>query len=98
METRRDKWLYFLNNLPDLEHIPSIMKEKVFKKAFHLAEFASMPPKEQENYEHDLHSYWTYLVTIETAEKKGKAKGRAGRIAKGMAKGIAKGESGKSCS
>ena len=77
LETRRDKWLYFLKNLPDLEQIPSIMKEKVFKKAFHTAELASMPEEERERYEHNLHDYWTYLSTLNTAENKGLAKGRA---------------------
>ena len=83
LETRRDKWLYFLKNLPDLEHIPAIMKEKVFKKAFHTAELASMPAKDRELYEHNLHDYWTYLSTLQLAKKKGRAEG----IVKGIAKG-----------
>jgi predicted transposase/invertase (TIGR01784 family) len=87
LKTHRDKWLYFLKNLPDLEHIPAIMKEKVFKKAFRTAEFASMPTKEQERYEHDLHDYWTYLSSLRKAKKDGMAKG----MVKGMTKGIAKG-------
>ena len=91
LKTHQDKWLYFLKHLPDLKHIPSMMKEKVFKKAFHTAEFASMPPKEQENYEHDLHHYWTYLATIEAAQKTGKAKGRAEGIVEGRAEGIVEG-------
>ena len=75
--THQDKWFYFLKNLPDLKQIPSIMKEKVFKKAFRTAELAAMPEEERELYEHDLHDYWTYLATLETAENKGMAKGRA---------------------
>ena len=92
LKTHRDKWFYFLKNLPDLEQIPAIMKEKVFKKAFKTAELAAMPEKERELYEHNLHDYWTYLATIETAEKKGKAKGRAEGLAKGIAKGRAEGK------
>ena len=87
LKTHRDKWLYFLKNLPDLEQIPSIMKEKVFRKAFQTAELAAMPTKEREAYEHNLHDYWTYLATIETAENKGIAKG----IAKGRAEGRVEG-------
>ena len=41
-----------------------------------------MPEKDRRVYEHNLHDYWTYLATIETAENKG--------IAKGEAKGRAK--------
>jgi len=72
--TRRDKWLYFLKHLPNLNDIPSIMKEKVFQKAFQKAEFASMPKKERERYEQDLHDHWTYLASLKTAEDKGKTK------------------------
>jgi len=55
LKTRQDKWFYFLKNLPDLDDIPSIMKENVFKKAFHTAELAVMPVNERERYEHDLY-------------------------------------------
>jgi len=97
LETHRDKWLYFLKNLPDLKHIPSIMKEKVFKKAFQTAELAAMPEKEREAYERDLHGYWTYLSTLNKAKQDGRAMGRAegraeGRI-EGRAEGRAEGES-----
>ena len=71
LETRRDKWLYFLKYLPGLEHIPSIMKEKVFQKAFHTAEVASMSEKDRAHYEQAEKDYLSYWVTIHTAEKKG---------------------------
>jgi predicted transposase/invertase (TIGR01784 family) len=83
LKTHQDKWLYFLKNLPELEQIPSIMKEPVFRKAFHTAEFASMPAREQDLYEHNLHEYWTYLSTLKTAEKKGRSK-KAAEIARNM--------------
>ena len=69
LTTHREKWLFFLKNLPDLEHIPSIMKEKVFKKAFHTAELASMDEKERLRYEHDLHDYWGYVSSLRKAAK-----------------------------
>jgi predicted transposase/invertase (TIGR01784 family) len=78
-----------LKNLPDLEHIPAIMMEKVFKKAFHTAELASMPVKDRELYEHNLHDYWTYLSTLQQAKKKGRVQGRAEGIVKGIAQGKA---------
>ena len=71
LETRRDKWLYFLKYLPNLEHIPSIMKEKVFQKAFHTAEVASMSEKDRAFYEQAEKDYLSYWATITTAEKKG---------------------------
>jgi predicted transposase/invertase (TIGR01784 family) len=76
LETRQDKWLYFLKNLPSLNQIPAIMKEKVFKKAFHTAEVASMDPKEQFRYEQDLNIYWTNFAVMDTAKKQGRRQGR----------------------
>ena len=77
--THQDKWFYFLKNLPDLKQIPVILREKVFKKAFNTAELAAMPEKERELYEHNLHDYWTYLATLDTAERKGEKRGRVER-------------------
>ena len=75
LKDSKDKWLYFLKNLPSLEHIPALLKEKVFKKAFHTAEIASMTDNDRVSYEHNLDEYRTYLATIETAENKGIRKG-----------------------
>jgi len=78
LKTRQEKWLYFLKNLPDLKHIPAILKkEKVFKKAFHITELAAMPEKERNRYEHDLHEYWSYLSTLDKAAADGEARGEA---------------------
>ena len=88
LKDSKDKWLYFLKNLPSLEHIPAILKEKVFKKAFHTAEIASMSENDRVSYEHNLDDYRTYLATIETAENKGIRKG----IILGRAEGRAEGE------
>jgi predicted transposase/invertase (TIGR01784 family) len=85
--TRQEKWLYFLKNLPSLEHIPAILKkEKVFQKAFQIAELAAMPETERWQYEHNLDHYWAYLGTIRFASMEGRAEGEA----KGRAEGEAK--------
>jgi predicted transposase/invertase (TIGR01784 family) len=99
LETRQDKWLYFLKNLPDLDQIPAIMKEKVFKKAFQTAELASMNNKEQFRYEHELNIYRTNYAVMETAKKqakeqgfqKGREKGRKEGLKKGIKEGIKEG-------
>ena len=85
--TRRDKWLYFLKYLPSLEHIPAIMKEKVFQKAFHTAEVASMSEKERAFYEQAEKDYLSYWATITTAEKKGLQTGIGIGRAEGKAEG-----------
>jgi len=44
----KDKWLYFLNDLYNLENIPAILgMDPVFVKAFEVAEFANMSEAEQ---------------------------------------------------
>jgi len=92
LKDSKDKWLYFLKNLPSLEHIPAILKEKVFKKAFHTAEIASMSENDRVSYEHNLDDYRTYLATIETAENKGIRKGIILGRAEGRAEGRVEGE------
>ena len=91
LETRQDKWLFFLKNLPSLEHIPTIMKEKVFKKAFHTAEVASMTGQDRERYEQDLDHYRTYLATLETAAKQAFQRGFKHGIEHGIGQGIEQG-------
>ncbi len=91
LTTHQEKWLYFLKNLPDLESIPAIMKEKVFKKAFHTAELAAMPETERDRYEHDLHDYWTYLSSLRQAKREGRALGRRQGMKEGREKGMKEG-------
>ena len=72
LKTQRDKWLYFLKNLPDLDCIPTILQEEVvFQKAFHEAEVAAMPKKDRDRYNHELKQYRDYWSTISMAENKG---------------------------
>ena len=40
LETRLDKWLYFIKHLEDFQIIPDIFKDKIFEKAFEKAEIA----------------------------------------------------------
>ncbi|VFN07748.1 MAG: conserved hypothetical protein (putative transposase or invertase) [Candidatus Kentron sp. G] len=42
LETRFDRWIYFLKNLPDFDHIPAILDEPLFQKAFRIAELANL--------------------------------------------------------
>ena len=91
LETRQDKWFYFLKHLPNLESMPSIMKEKVFQKAFHTAEVASMTEKELVRYEHDLNIYLTNYAVLETAKKQGREEGRQEGIKEGREEGIKEG-------
>ncbi|MCL2304081.1 MAG: Rpn family recombination-promoting nuclease/putative transposase [Planctomycetaceae bacterium] len=75
LKTRRDKWLYFLKYLPSLEHIPVIMQEKVFQKAFLTSEVAAMDKEDRDRYESELDRYQIYQRTLETAKNEGVRKG-----------------------
>jgi len=69
------KALYFLKNLPDFDHIPSILNEPLFQKAFQIAELANLSREQQTAYEQNLLDYWTTKAAIETAREEGREEG-----------------------
>nr|VFJ49987.1 MAG: conserved hypothetical protein (putative transposase or invertase) [Candidatus Kentron sp. DK] len=79
LETHFDKWVYFLKNLPDLDHIPPILDEPIFQKAFQIAEVAGLSLEQYTAYEYSLLDYWTIQATqaaIDTARDEGREEGR----------------------
>jgi len=70
-----DKWIYFLKNLESFEHIPAILNEPVFQKAFHTAELANLNHEQYERYERNLMDYWDAQALLKTAEHDGFEKG-----------------------
>ena len=76
LDTRLDKWLYFIKHLEDFQRIPEIFKnEVVFLTAFEKAEIAHYNPDEMTNYENSLKVYRDLKNVIDSAENKGIAKG-----------------------
>jgi predicted transposase/invertase (TIGR01784 family) len=73
LETHFDKWLYFLKNLEDFENIPGILKEKIFEKAFHVAEIANFTPEQLAQYEESLKNYRDLKGVVDTSYEEGKA-------------------------
>ncbi len=92
LETHRDKWLYFLKNLSCFDHIPTILREPVFERAFETAEIAQMNTNEQVCYEASLKTYRDNYAVMETARTEGWDKGRAEGEAVGKIEGIIKGK------
>jgi predicted transposase/invertase (TIGR01784 family) len=76
LNTRLDKWLYFIKNLEEIENIPAIFKEEVFTKAFEKAELSKLGETELVNYEMNLKVYRDYKNTIDTAFDEGKIEGK----------------------
>jgi len=86
LENRFDKWCYFLKNLESLEHIPAILNEEVFKKAFETANFMNLSPAEKERYERSK----LKQMEIETIVDEAKEKAAADAVEENTIKNIRK--------
>lgn len=72
LETHFDKWCYFLKNLESFDHIPAILNEKIFQKAFGTAELAGLSAEQRDNYEQSLIQYRDLKSALETAVEENK--------------------------
>ncbi len=71
LETRLDKWLYFIKHLEDFETIPEIFKDKIFIQAFKTAEIANYTLEERDEYEQSLKYFRDNINTVSTAFEDG---------------------------
>ena len=67
LETRLDKWIYFIRHLEDFQTIPEIFKDEVFIQAFGKAEIAKYSEEERHDYEQSLKNYRDLKGLIDTA-------------------------------
>jgi predicted transposase/invertase (TIGR01784 family) len=72
LETRFEKWMYVLKNLPKLQELPSQLQGRIFEKIFRVAEIAKMNKQEITEYEDSLKKYRDLYSALATAERKGK--------------------------
>jgi predicted transposase/invertase (TIGR01784 family) len=72
LESRLDKWLYFIKHLEDFQTIPAIIADEVFSQAFEKAEIAKFGQTELANYENSLKIYRDLKGVIDTAFDEGK--------------------------
>ncbi|MFI3189097.1 hypothetical protein BCS42_11690 [Crenothrix sp. D3] len=91
LETHFDKWVYFLKNLENFDHIPSVLNEPIFQRGFEIAELAHLTPRQFDAYLKSLMEYSEVKNVNDTAfndgEKSGIKKGEKigiEKIAKGM--------------
>ncbi len=82
-----DKWLYFLKNLENFDHIPAILKEPIFEKAFLTLEEANLTREQLEQYQKSLLTYWELKGVVDTAYDDGKAEGKEEGLIEGLRKG-----------
>ena len=71
LETRLDKWLYFIKHLEDFETIPEIFKDKIFIQAFETAEIANYTLEERDDYEQSLKYFRDNINTVNSAFEDG---------------------------
>ena len=67
LKTKFDKWCYFLKNLESFDHIPGILNEPIFQKAFSTAELAGLNAEQRDRYEQSLIQYRDLKSALETA-------------------------------
>jgi predicted transposase/invertase (TIGR01784 family) len=81
LTTHYDKWCYFLKNLESFDHIPDILNEPIFEKAFHISEIGAMNITEYDIYQESLLNYWETKGIVDTAKAEGKVEGNVeGRV------------------
>jgi len=71
LETHLDKWFYLLKNLHKFDRIPVKLQEKVFKKAFKIAEIAKYTAEERQKYLDSLKHYLDLKNSVDTAKYEG---------------------------
>jgi len=91
LTTHFDKWLYFLKNLSNFDHIPAILNEPLFQKAFNILEESNLNPEQLEQYQKNLYTYLELNSAIKTAADDGVEKGRLAGLQQGLQQGLEKG-------
>jgi hypothetical protein len=93
LDRHLNKWLYFMKHLPDFERMPDVFKnDKIFQKAFWIAELANFTPEERRLYELNLKRLRDTYAVLETYEMTGLARGRAEGIIEGRIEGKIEGK------
>jgi predicted transposase/invertase (TIGR01784 family) len=83
LNSRLDKWMYFIKHLEDFQTMPTLFKDNIFTQAFEKAELAKFGQSELASYESSLKTYRDLKGVIDTAFDEGKIEGKI-EIAKQM--------------
>ena len=92
LDSRLDKWLYFIKHLEDFQSIPDIFRDEIFERAFEKAAIANYSSLERDEYHESLKIYRDYKNTIDTAFDDGKALGLIEGKKEGIKEGIKEGK------
>lgn len=89
--TMQDKWFYAFKHLHELDDIPSVLQERIFKRLFRAAQIAQFEPKEREAYENSLKYYRDLKNVTDTAHEAGIDEGFEQGLEKGLEQGLEQG-------
>jgi len=90
-ETRFEKWLYLLKNLPLLDRMPEKLKEQIFTKLFEIAEISKMNAEEYRSYFQSRKVHWDNYSAFMTATEKGLQQGLQKGLEQGLQQGLQQG-------
>ncbi|NEO86737.1 MAG: PD-(D/E)XK nuclease family transposase [Spirulina sp. SIO3F2] len=88
LESRFEKWLYVLRNLPKIQEIPESLQEEIFTKLFEIAAIAKFSREELRSYENSLKYYRDLKNSMDTARDEGKAEGLTEGIEIGLKRAV----------
>ena len=71
LESHCDRWLYFIKNLAELEHIPTLFEDDIISQGFETARIAALDKKERSVYELSLKEYRDLYSVMKTATREG---------------------------
>lgn len=71
LDNHCDRWLYFIKNLADLQHIPELFKGDVIYQGFEAAKIAALDAKDRERYQNSLKEYRDLYSVMKTAKQEG---------------------------
>ncbi|WP_081259596.1 Rpn family recombination-promoting nuclease/putative transposase [Moraxella catarrhalis] len=84
LNTNLDRWLFFIKNLEDLQHIPAIFQNSLIEQAFDKAKIANFNPQEMSKYRDSLKIYWDNYNVVNTAKQEGIEQGLEQGIKQGL--------------
>jgi predicted transposase/invertase (TIGR01784 family) len=76
LNTRLDKWLYFIKHLEDFQSIPHIFNNDIISQAFEKAELSKLNAIEVDNYENSLKIYRDLKGVLDNARDEGILEGK----------------------
>lgn len=88
LETKFDKWCYFLKNLENFDQMPTILNEPIFQKAFETAALAGLNAEQRDSYEQSLIQYRDLKSAMETAVEEATLVIARNGIAEGLDTGL----------